>query len=146
MSRNYTVSTKINKPVSEVFNAVISRDILARYFVSEADSDLVAGQRVRWRWHHHDGHTVVVNEVVENTRIELTLDSREWEKTKTEAYDVRVIFEFAETDDGGTIMSISEQGWKTDADGLKGSHDNCGGWKHMAMCMKAWLEHGIDLR
>jgi uncharacterized protein YndB with AHSA1/START domain len=77
--------------------------------------------------------------------IELALDSKEWEKTQSEAYEVLVIFEFEELEDG-TMLSISEQGWKTDAPGIKGSLDNCGGWTHMAMCLKAYIEHGIDLR
>ena len=54
--------------------------------------------------------------------------------------------EFEALDDNSTMLSISESGWKTNAEGLKGSHDNCGGWQHMAMCMKAYLEYGIDLR
>ncbi len=45
-----------------------------------------------------------------------------------------------------TMLSISEQGWLTDEAGLKGSHDNCSGWTHMALCLKAFVEHGIDLR
>ena len=88
---------------------------------------------------------VVVRKVVTNELIELAIDSKEWDKTKDDAYEVLVIFEFEELDDG-TMLSISEQGWKTDADGLKGSHDNCEGWTHMTMCLKAYLEHDIDLR
>ena len=76
----------------------------------------------------------------------MTLDSRAWEKTRDEAYPVTVVFELEALDDGTTMLAISESGWKTDADGLKGSHDNCSGWTHMAMCLKAWIEHGIDLR
>ncbi len=67
-------------------------------------------------------------------------------KTTTEAYDVNVILEFDSLEDGGTMLSISEEGWKTDSPGLKGSHDNCGDWTHMVMCLKAWIEHRIDLR
>ena len=118
---------------------------MKRYFVNGASSDLVEGETVTWRWDHYGEHPVVVNKVVANQLIELALDSKEWDKTKTEAYEVLVIFEFEELEDG-TMLSISEQGWKTDADGLKGSHDNCGGWMHMAMCLKAYIEHGIDLR
>lgn len=146
MSRNYTVSTRIKKPVPEVFNAVVSKDLLSKYFVLAASSDLIVGERIQWRWHHHDGLSVVVKTIVKNELVELSLDSKEWEKTTEDAYDVLVIFEFKGADDGGTILSISEQGWRTDVEGLKGSHDNCSGWTHMAMCMKAWLEHGIDLR
>ena len=128
-----------------MFDAIVSSDRLRCYFVNGASSDLVEDERVAWQWDHYGENTVVVRKIVRNELIELALDSKEWEKTQNEAYEVLVIFEFEELDDG-TMLSISEQGWKTDADGLKGSHDNCGGWAHMAMCLKAYIEHGIDLR
>ena len=146
MARNYTVSTKINRPVADVFDAVVSRKRMSGYFTDSSSGDLVAGERVVWTWDQWGDHPVVVKSVEDNRRIELTLDSRDWQKTTEDAYDVRVIFEFEATDDGGTRLSISEEGWRTDPEGLKGSHDNCGGWMHMAMCLKAHLEHGIDLR
>ncbi len=145
VSRNYTVQTKILRPVADVFDAVVSSERMKKYFIDGASSDLVEGKEVTWRWDHYGENPVSVRKVVENKLIELAIDSREWDKTKDEAYEVLVIFEFEELEDG-TMMSISEQGWKTDADGLKGSHDNCGGWTHMAMCLKAYIEHGIDLR
>lgn len=145
MSRNYTVRTKIKRPVADVFDAIVSNDKMKNYFLDGASSDLVEGRDVTWRWDHYGENPVTVKKVVQNELIELAIDSREWDKTKDEAYEVRVIFEFEELEDG-TMLSISEAGWKTDADGLKGSHDNCGGWTHMAMCLKAYLEHGIDLR
>lgn len=145
MGRNYTVRTKILRPVAEVFDAIVKSDRMKKYFLDGASSDLIEGETVTWRWDHYGENPVVVRKVVENELIELAFDSREWDKTKDEGYEVLVIFEFEELEDG-TMLSISEQGWKTDADGLKGSHDNCGGWTHMAMCLKAYLEHGIDLR
>ena len=145
MSRNYTVQTKIERPVADVFNAVVSSAKMQHYFVNAASGDLVEGKTVVWRWDHYGENPVVVKNIIANKRIELALDSKEWDKTKDEAYEVLVIFEFEEIE-GGTMLSISEQGWKTDADGLKGSHDNCSGWTHMAMCLKAHIEHGIDLR
>ena len=147
MARSYTVQTKILRPVTEVFEAVVSSETLCRYFTDKTSGDLVEGEVIRWNWAHYE-HTlpVTVDRVVENERIELILDSAEWYKTTGEAYPVRVIMEFEALEDGATMLSISEEGWKTDAEGLKGSHDNCGGWTHMAMCLKAWLEHEIDLR
>jgi len=147
MARNYTVQTKIQKPVSDVFDAIVSREKLCQYFTSSATGDLEEGQEVGWRWRHfHATLPVVVHQVIPAKRIELRLNTRAWEKTASDGYDVRVIFDFEALDDGSTMLSISEAGWKTDADGLKGSHDNCSGWTHMAMCLKAWIEHGIDLR
>ena len=146
MERNYTVRTKILRPVADVFTAIVSRDVLCRYFTDRASGDLEEGKEILWHWNHYGELPVVVDQVVPNERIELTLDSKKWDKTQSEAYDVKVIFELEALEDGNTMLSISEAGWKTDADGLKGSHDNCSGWTHMAMCLKAWLEHGIDLR
>ena len=146
MTRNYTVRTKILRPVAEVFDAIVSSDKLCNYFTDRSSGDLKKGDEIRWRWNHYGENPVVVNEVIPNERIQLTLDAKKWKKTKNEAYDVTIIFEFEELEDGNTMLSISEEGWKTDADGLKGSHDNCSGWTHMANCLKAWIEHGIDLR
>ena len=145
MARNYTVSTRISKPVADVFDAIVSSDKLANYF-AKGSSDLVEGTTVIWHWEGYGDAPVLVRKVVENELIELVLDSKEWKKTQDESYDVSIIFEFESLDDGATMLSISEAGWKTDADGLKASHDNCGGWQHMAVCLKAWIEHGIDLR
>ncbi len=145
MERNYTVSTQINRPVSEVFNAVIDRHVMEKYFTTRSSSSLIEGQKIDWFWQHWGENSVFVNRIIENELIELTLDSKNWAKTDP-GYDVKVIFEFEDLGQGSTRLSISEKGWKTDADGLKASHENCGGWQHMADCLKAWLEHGIDLR
>ena len=147
MDRNYTVQTKILRPVADVFDAIVRREKLCHYFTNKTTGDLVEGAEIGWTWDHYVFTLPVrVDRVVENERIELTIDSAEWKKTTAEAYPVKIVFEFEALDDGSTLFSISEAGWRTDADGLKGSHDNCGGWTHMAMCLKAWLEHDIDLR
>ena len=147
MAHSFTVQTKILRPVADVFDAIVSREKLCHYFTDEASGDLEEGAEIKWRWdHYHATLPVIVTRIVKNELIELTLNSKQWEKTTKDDYDVKVIFEFEALDDGTTMLSISEDGWKTDKEGLKGSHDNCGGWTHMAMCLKAWIEHGIDLR
>ena len=146
MARNYTVNTRISRSVAEVFEAIVFSDKLTCFFTNGSSSDLIEGATVNWRWDDYGELPVVVRKVVEHQLIELVIDSSVWKKTVDEAYDVTVILEFEALDDGGTLLSISEEGWKTDAGGLKGSHDNCSGWTHMAMCLKAWIENGIDLR
>ena len=145
MERNYTVSTQINRPVSEVFSAVIDHHVMEKYFTTRSSSSLIQGQKIDWYWQHWGENSVFVNRIIENELIELTLDSKNWAKTDP-GYDVIVIFEFEDLGRDSTRLSISEKGWMSDADGLKASHENCGGWQHMADCLKAWLEHGIDLR
>ena len=147
MARNYSVQTKILRPAQDVFNAIVKSNELCHYFTDRTSGDLEEDKVIQWHWKHYEPELPVsVNRIQPNTRIELTLDSKEWKKTIDDSYPVKVIFELEELDDGNTMLIISEEGWRTDAEGLKASHDNCGGWTHMAMCLKGWLEHGIDLR
>jgi len=146
MPANYTVRTKINKPVVEVFDAIVSSATIIKYFTNGSSGDLIEGEEVIWHWDDYGSNPVLVKTVRPNALIELTLNSKNWQKTKDDAYEVLVSIEFESLDDESTMLSISESGWRTDAEGLKGSHDNCGGWQHMAMCLKAFLEYGIDLR
>jgi len=145
MTRNYTVRTRILKPLDEVFDAVISSEKLCRYFSDKSSGDLAEGDRIVWYWDGAGDHPVVVTRIIRNQFISLALDGKEWHKTD-EPREVAVIFEFEALENGDTMLSISEEGWLTDAPGLKASHENCGGWTHMAMCLKAYIEHGIDLR
>ena len=146
MSRNYTVRTRLEKPAAVVYAAIVSADTLDRYFTGRASGDLAEGARIVWHWAEWGDFPVAVRRLVKDRLIELALDSKAWQKTTDDAYEVLVTLEIEPLDDGASMLSISESGWKTDADGLKASHDNCGGWTHMSMCLKGYLEHGIDLR
>lgn len=145
-NRVFTIQTKIHRPVKEVFAAVIDEQALNRYFTDRSSGPLREGARIIWHWSAWGDYPVVVHKVVPESRIELVIDSTEWKKTSSMGYPVTVVIEFMAVDSESTMVSISESGWRIDADGLKASHENCGGWQHMALCLKAFLEHGIDLR
>jgi uncharacterized protein YndB with AHSA1/START domain len=53
---------------------------------------------------------------------------------------------FEPLDDGRTLVSISEEGWRPTDAALQASYGNCHGWTQMLCALKAWLEHGINLR
>jgi len=145
MARNYTVHTRIARPVEDVFDAVVSCERLCRYFSDKSSGNLTEGDRVTWHWEEWGDFPVAVTKVVPNKLIQLCLNAKDWKKTD-EPYDVAVIFEFEALENGDTMLSISEEGWKTDQAGLKASHENCGGWTRTAANLKAYIEHGIDLR
>ena len=50
MARNYTVQTRVLRPVADVFDAVYSSDKLCNYFTDKASSDLSEGATVNWHW------------------------------------------------------------------------------------------------
>ncbi len=128
------------KPVAEVFAAVFRPEKLAGYFVQEASAPLVEGKTVKWKFAEVDkAFDVVVKHVNENERIVF-----EW-PTNEGGYDTRVDMAFKPLEDG-TLVQISESGWRPTPEGLKSSYDNAGGWTHMMCCLKAYLEYGINLR
>ena len=48
--RNYTVRTRINRPIADVFKAIVDREIITRYFVDATSHSMVEGQKVAWTW------------------------------------------------------------------------------------------------
>lgn len=142
MTLEFRVNGRIGKPVAEVFDAVVNPRKLSGYFttIGGASAPLVAGTTVTW-W----GMAPVEVETVEqNARIVFRWDA---EVEESEApYRTRVEMRFVPLDDGGTMVTIAETGWRDDGKGQKNSYLNCEGWSQMLACMKAYLEYGINLR
>jgi uncharacterized protein YndB with AHSA1/START domain len=66
--------------------------------------------------------------------------------TTAAGYNTTVTMTFEPPEDGRTLVSILEEGRRETADGLKASYGNCQGWSQMLCALKAYLEHGINLR
>ena len=141
MKPTFEVQLKIRKPVAEVFEAVADPQKLAGYFTKTARGRLAPGATVMWSFPEFEGEfPVKVREVVTNERIVL-----EWESEEG-GYDTRIEMAFKPLDDGATMVQIRESGWNDTPRGVESSYKNCGGWMHMACCLKAYLEYGINLR
>jgi len=141
MEPKFQVQLKIRKPVAEVFDAVVKPEKLSGYFVSKASAPLAEGQTVKWSFvEAPEPFDVIVRQVVRNERIVF-----EW-PTNEGGYNTRVEMSFKTLDDGSTLVQISESGWRPTPEGFKSSYDNAGGWMHMLVCLKAYLEYGINLR
>jgi len=136
----FSVQTRINKPVEEVFDAVVNPKKITGYFCDKSDAPLVEGQTVHWTWSSKPvTHPVKVKQIIPNAKIVIEWPSAIGGTTIAE-------MSFSSTDDGRTMVKVSESGWPANEDGVKASYKNCEGWQHMISCMKAYLQHGIDLR
>ncbi len=144
MELKFKVQTKILRPVAEVFDAVYDPKKLSGYFTNGgASAPLDEGTTVEWAFADNPGDEkfafpVIVKKMVKNELIELG-----WEGTK--GLDTHIRMEFDAADDG-TIVRISETGWRETQDDLDASYRNCMGWSQMISALKAFVEHGIDLR
>ncbi len=146
MELKFTVQTRIQKPVEEVFDAVHSPEKLSGYFTNGgASAPLHEGTTVEWAFADNPGQKpvkfpVIVTKVIPNELIKL-----EWESSKQGNTEVEMTFE--KVGKGDTLVKISESGWASDDENeLKRSYGNCMGWSQMLSALKAYTEYGIDLR
>jgi len=153
MDLKFTVSIRIARPVHDVFEAVADPAQLSRYFTTGgAQGRLETGATVMWDFHDFPGaFPVEVVEVVPDARIVLRWDANEGPPADGEPvaavdYRTQVVMTFEPLEDGRTLVSVSEAGWRETQAGLAGSYGNCMGWTQMICALKAWLEHGINLR
>ncbi|QPQ55183.1 SRPBCC family protein [Allosphingosinicella flava] len=153
MDLKFSVSARIAAPVSKVFEAVADPDQLSRYFTTGgAKGRLETGATVTWDFHDYPGaFPVEVIEVEKDRRIVLEWEANEGVPAEGEpvvdaGYKTRVTMTFEPLDDGRTLVTIAEGGWRETETGLNASYGNCQGWTQMLCAMKAWIEHGINLR
>lgn len=138
MEPKFTVQTKINKPVAEVFDAIVNPKKIVGYFCEKSDGPLTEGQTVNWSWGSHKA-AVIVKQIIFNSKIVF-----EWPAET--GGNSNVIMSFSSLDDGRTMVQISESGWPKTEAGLQASYKNCQGWQHMVTCLRGYIMYGIDLR
>ncbi|MFZ2100805.1 MAG: SRPBCC family protein [Oricola sp.] len=155
MELKFKVSAHISKPVSEVFEAVADPNSLSRYFTTGgAQGRLETGSTVYWDFHDFPGaFPVHVVETERNRKIVLRWAANEGGPPEGDeamaasaGYETIVTMTFEELEDGRTLVTIAEEGWRETEKGLAASYGNCMGWSQMLCAMKIWLEHGINLR
>lgn len=150
MELTFTISGRISRPVQEVFEAVANPEHLSQYFTTGgAKGRLETGSVVTWDFHDFPGaFPVNVVDVVQDEKIELRWDAAENVVDVDAAgnHQTTVTMTFAPVDGDRTLVQITESGWKSSSEGLAASYDNCEGWTSMLNAMKAWMEHGINLR
>ena len=145
MDLKFQIQTKIQKPVSEVFDAVYNPEKLSGYFTNGgASAPLVEGTTVQWAFADDPkaekiSFPVTVEKVVPNRSIVL-----EWQGAKD--HNTRVEMIFTETAPNETLVQIAETGWNENQQDLDRSYGNCMGWSQMLSALKAFTEYGIDLR
>lgn len=143
---SFTVSGRIGRPCAEVYEAVADPEQLSKYFTTGgARGRLQPRSEVIWDFHDFPGaFPVNVVEADPPRRIVIEWDG---EATAGQNGTTRTTFEFESIDgDTRTLVTITESSWQLTQDGAKNAFGNCAGWTGMLAALKAWIEHGINLR
>lgn len=158
MELRFTVQTKIQKPVDEVFDAVYNPKKLSTYFATGgADGPLDGGKTVMWSFIDNGKKSppfpVKVKKVVRNRVIQFSweasegvYDAKTGQMPTGAGYDTLVEMSFEPLSANETLVKIVEGKWRPTKAGLQGSYQNCEGWTGMSLCLKAYLEYNINLR
>ena len=159
MELKFRVAARIARPVHDVFEAIADPDQLSQYFTTGgAKGRLESGATVTWDFHDFPGaFPVEVVEAVPDEKIVIRWDAAEGEPPNVEGasrpemptapHKTTVTMTFVPLDGGKrTLVEIAEEGWRENQGALAASYGNCQGWSQMLCALKAWLEHGINLR
>jgi uncharacterized protein YndB with AHSA1/START domain len=139
MNVEVNVRERILKPISEVFEAVVDPAKMSSYFTSAASGPMSPGARVEWEFADVGGKgSVDVLEVERDHNIVF-----EWGPG---GHRLRTTIKFIKDEPGTTVVTINERSFAMDDDGVKRAMGQTAGWTYFLACLKAYVQHGINLR
>lgn len=139
MTHFVKVAYTISKPIDVVFDAIVNKDKIVNFFVSDASGDLEAGKTIIWTWADYNAEGPVhVKKIIENELIEF-----EWD---VQGKMVLVSMVFKEKEGNKTHLTIMENGFELTDKDVKRMLDQTQGWTDFICCLKGYLYAGINLR
>lgn len=131
---------QISKLKTEVFDAIVNPEKMSNYFISESTGNMAEGESITWKFPEFEGEVLIeVKRLIPDELI-----SFEWEGTKAEKLLVNI--SLTEMPDKSTLVKVTEGKMANDKAGIQWFGGNTEGWANFLACLKAYLEHGINLR
>jgi uncharacterized protein YndB with AHSA1/START domain len=133
-------SLKVQRSVSEVFEAIVDPAQMSNYFISQSTGRMEEGSTLTWKFPEFDMQFPVHIGKIEKDKF----ISFSWGDEKTGG-ETTVGITLKQMEDG-TFITIVEKSRDNDEAGLKWLMRNTEGWANFLACLKAWLEYGVHLR
>jgi len=128
---------QIQKPIEEVFEAIVDPAGMTQYFISESSGRLEEGREIQCKFAEFPDFPFPVNQI----RIEkYKMVSFVWDK------DTRVTILLEEQPDGSVVVKVEEDGKEMSEENIQWALGNTEGWAIFLAFMKAYVEYGINLR
>jgi uncharacterized protein YndB with AHSA1/START domain len=130
-------SIQIQKPIEEVFEGIVNPEKMTQYFISESTGRLEEGKEIIWRWPEFPEHDCVVNNIKidKNRSVSFVWDN-----------DTTVNIYFEAQPDNSVVVRVEEKEKDLNEANIKWLMQNTEGWANFLAFMKAYIEHGINLR
>jgi uncharacterized protein YndB with AHSA1/START domain len=130
---------QIQKPVNEVFEAIVDPVKMSGYFISEGSGRMETGKLIKWKFPEFDIEFPVKIGIIEKDRY----ISYSWD---IDGRQLLVEIMLASQGDNDTLVTITEGNLENNEEGIKWLKGNTEGWANFLACLKAYLEYGINLR
>ncbi|MEI5986264.1 MULTISPECIES: SRPBCC domain-containing protein [Sphingobacterium] len=130
---------QIQRPVEDVFDAIIKADKMSKYFIKSSTGNLDSDVTVEWKFPEFDDVFPVTGKLIKSNEY----ISFDW-SGGAEGMLVEIFLE--ELSDDSTVVRVKESFMEKDDDGIKQAIGQTEGWANFLACMKASLEYGINLR
>lgn len=130
---------QIQKPIHEVFDAIIIPEKMYNYFISQSTGSMEEGKNLIWKFPEFDFECPIRVAKIEKDKY----ISYYW---MMDGLELLVEITLTEKENNSTLVSISEGNRNNDEAGLKWLSGNSFGWSNFLACLKAYLEYGINLR
>ena len=130
---------QIQKPVGEVFEAIVDPVKMSNYFISESSGRMEEGRQIIWQFPEFDMEFPVrVGKIQRDKYI-----SFYWEMD-----NIKLLVEMTlvPRGPGSTLVTVTEKSRDNNEEGIKWLKANTEGWANFLACLKAYLEYGINLR
>lgn len=130
---------QIQKPVSEVYEAIVNPQQMKNYFIADGIGRLDKVNVARWTWVEFDGEYEVCPQGCEKDKY----ISFRWDGAKGLETVVEMFLEPIGND---TKVTVTEKSAENNDQGIQWLKSNTEGWANFLANLKAWLEYGINLR
>ncbi len=131
---------QIQKPATEVFQAIVDPGKMCNYFIGKSTGHLIEGTSVTWEFPEFEGEVLIeVTKVIPGELVAFN-----WEGAKGKKLLVKI--SLRELEDQSTVVSVTEGKMEPDKAGIEWYGGNTEGWANFLACLKAFLEYNINLR
>ena len=133
---------RIRRPPAEAFAAFANADKMSKFWFTRRDAGLVEGKKSTWFiGSGEDAYSfdVLVKEIRKPNKIVI-----EW--LGVDGHTTEVIWLFAESDEGDTILTIEESGFAASSEAIvKRRLDSTAGFNQVIIAAKALVEHDVEI-
>lgn len=131
---------QIAKPAPEVFEAIVDPVNMSNYFIAAGSGRMEENAQLNWRFPEFDMDVPVrVGKIEKDKYISYYWDA--------DGQEMLVEMKMEPADEGrATVVRVSEKERKNNESGIKWLMGNTEGWANFLACLKAYLDHGINLR